>query len=178
MSRLHTQEISAASGPVVPLFAAIQRTVGKVPNTYADIGANSAVALEAALNLDAALAKSTLSAKQREVIKLAVSEMAGCDYCLAAHSLMSKKIGLGRETILGARHGQPTGDALLDALVNFVRALVNSRGTVATEVVDAVKAAGFSDAQIVDTLLTITSITFTNLFNRVNDTTLDFPAAE
>ena len=36
---------------------------------------------------------------------------------------------------------------------------------------------GVTDAQVVDTLLAIASITFTNLFNRVNDTVLDFPPA-
>jgi alkylhydroperoxidase family enzyme len=45
-------------------------------------------------------------------------------------------------------------------------------------VVAAVQTAGYSDAQIVDTLLAIASITFTNLVNRVNDTVLDFPAAD
>jgi alkylhydroperoxidase family enzyme len=43
--------------------------------------------------------------------------------------------------------------------------------------VAAVQQAGDSDAQIVDTLLAITAITFTNLFNRVNVTEIDFPRA-
>ena len=38
------------------------------------------------------------------------------------------------------------------------------------------RAAGYSDAQVVDTLLTVAAITFTNLLNRVNDTVVDFPA--
>lgn len=45
-------------------------------------------------------------------------------------------------------------------------------------VVDEFKQAGYSDQQIIDTLLAITSITFTNLVNRVNDTPLDFPAVK
>jgi alkylhydroperoxidase family enzyme len=40
-----------------------------------------------------------------------------------------------------------------------------------------VRAAGYSEQQVVEVILAITSITFTNLVNRVNDTTLDFPAA-
>jgi alkylhydroperoxidase family enzyme len=43
-------------------------------------------------------------------------------------------------------------------------------------VVDAVRAAGYTDRQIIEINLAIASITFTNLVNRVNDTTLDFPA--
>lgn len=178
MPRLHTQDISTATGPAAQLFTAIKGAVGKVPNAYADIGVNSPVALEAALNLDAALRKSSLKGKQVEAIKLAVSEAAECDYCLAAHSLMAKKLGLSAEAVIGLRRAEASGDAQLDALTVFVRELVTTRGTVPAASVEAVKAAGYSDAQIVDTLLAVTAITFTNLFNRVNDTVVDFPAAD
>jgi uncharacterized peroxidase-related enzyme len=178
MSRLTNQSVTEASGKAAKLFTSIKSSVGKVSNAYAAIGTNSPLALEAALNLDAALRKSSLSAIEVEAIKLAVSEAAGCDYCLAAHTFVSKKAGLGSAAILALRHGQPSGDARLDALAAFARTLVTTRGTVAAENVAAVKNAGFTDAQIVDTLLTIATITFTNLFNRVNDTPLDFPAAE
>jgi alkylhydroperoxidase family enzyme len=39
-----------------------------------------------------------------------------------------------------------------------------------------VKQAAVSDAQIVDLTLAVARIAFTNLFNRINDTVLDFPA--
>ena len=68
-------------------------------------------------------------------------------------------------------------DARLDALARFVRSVAGTRGTVPEAVVDAFRGAGFSDAQVVDTLFAISSITFTNLLNRVNDTVLDFPTA-
>jgi uncharacterized peroxidase-related enzyme len=178
MSRLHSEPVSAATGHTAQLFAAIKGAVGKVPNLYADLGSNSALALEAALNLDAALRKSSLAARDIEVIKLAVSEVAGCDYCLAAHVLMGRKAGLERTAIETARHGGASGDARLDALALFVRKLVSTRGTVPAQVVEAVRAAGYSDAQIADALLAITTITLTNLFNRVNDTVLDFPPAD
>ena len=85
MSRLNTAPISEASGQAAQLFAAIKSAVGMVPNAYAGIGSLSPVALESALHLDGALRKSSLSAKEIEAIKLAVSEQSGCDYCLAAH---------------------------------------------------------------------------------------------
>lgn len=178
MTRLHTPPLAEATGHAAQLFTAIRGAIGMVPNAYATIGSNSPVALEAALNLDGALGKSSLSKKQVEAIKLAVSAVAQCDYCLAAHTLMGKHAGLSREAILAVREGSPSGDGALDALADFVHTLVRSSGTVPAAAVEAVKAAGYSDAQIVDTLLAITSITFTNLVNRVNDTVLDFPAAD
>ncbi len=177
MTRLFTQAVAAAAGPAAQLFAAIKGSVGMVPNAYAAIGSNSPVALEAALQLDGALRKGSLSAQDIEVIKLAVSQDAGCDYCLAAHTLAGRKARLSPEAMIQLRKGEATGDARVDALATFAHLLVQSRGTVPESVVQAVRAAGVTDAQIVDTLLAIASITFTNLFNRVNDTVLDFPPA-
>jgi uncharacterized peroxidase-related enzyme len=176
MSRLNTLGSNAA-GRTAELFAAIKSKLGKVPNAYDAIGSNSPVALEALLDFDAKLADTSLSKKEIEVIKLAVSEVNGCDYCLAAHTLAGKAAGLAADAILAARRGTPGGDAKLDALSTFVRAVAGTRGTVPQPVVDAFRAAGYTDAQVVDTIFAITSITFTNLLNRVNDTVVDFPKA-
>jgi AhpD family alkylhydroperoxidase len=176
MSRLNAQPITEASGQAAQLFAAIKASVGKVPNAYAGIGMHSPVALESVLHLDGALRKSSLSAREIETIKLAVSQKAGCDYCLAAHTLMGKMAGLSAPAMLALRHGQDSGDERLDLLARFAGSISSTSGTVDGELVQQVRAS-FSDAQIVDTLLAVTAITFTNLYNRVNDTELDFPAA-
>jgi len=135
MPRLHTVEISEAEGRAAELFASVKATVGKVPNSYVGIGANSPVALEAVLGLESSLKKSSLSARDIEVVKLVVSETTGCDYCLAAHTLLSQRLGLGREAILALRRGQPSGDARSDALAKFVRDLLTTSGTVLPSVV-------------------------------------------
>jgi uncharacterized peroxidase-related enzyme len=178
MARLHTVVLSEATGRAAELFSAVKSTVGKVPNSYVGIGGNSPVALEAVLNLEASLKKSSLSTLDIEVIKLVVSQTTGCDYCLAAHTLMGKKIGMSREAILAVRQAKPSGDARNDALAKFTLHLLTTSGTVPADVVAAVKQAGVTDAQIVDLTMAVASITFTNLFNRINDTTLDFPAAD
>ena len=176
MDRLYTQPAAEATGAAARLFTAIKGAIGKVPNAYLTMGSNSPVALEMALNLDGALRKSSLSAQDVEVIKLAVSQDAGCDYCVAAHTLMGGRAGLSAQAMRAVRSGDRSGDARTDALAAFVHALVGSSGTVPAAVVDAVRAAGVSDAQLADTTLAIAAITLTNLFNRINDTTLDFPA--
>jgi uncharacterized peroxidase-related enzyme len=178
MARLHTVVLSEATGRAAELFSAVKSTVGKVPNSYVGIGGNSPVALEAVLNLEASLKKSSLSTLDIEVIKLVVSQTTGCDYCLAAHTLMGKKIGMSREAILAVRQAKPSGDARNDALAKFTLHLLTTSGTVPADVVAAVKQAGVTDAQIVDLTMAVASITFTNLFNRINDTTLDFPVAD
>jgi AhpD family alkylhydroperoxidase len=107
---------------------------------------------------------------------LLVSEIAGCDYCVAAHSLLGKMAGLAPEVLKQIRAGQPTGDARRDALVRFVRNLVQTRGTISEQEFSAIKAAGYTDQHLVDISLAIAVTTFTNIFNRINDTDLDYPA--
>ena len=177
MNHLHFVPAAESTGHAAQLYAAIKGAVGMVPNAYVGIGSNSPHALEAALNLDAALKKGTLSGREIEGIKLVVSTTADCDSCRAAHTLSGKMHGLDAPAMSALRQGQALADARLDALSAFTRALVETRGAVPVDVVEAVRAAGYTDAQIVDTMLAITSITFTNLFNRVNATTLDFPPA-
>jgi alkylhydroperoxidase family enzyme len=101
----------------------------------------------------------------------------GCDYCEAAHNVLGKLAGLQPDVLKRIRAGKPTGDAKRDALVRFVRLLVLTRGTVSEEEFEAIKAAGYTDAQLVEISLALAVITFTNAFNRINDTMLDFPAA-
>jgi uncharacterized peroxidase-related enzyme len=176
MSRFNAINPADATGAAAELFAKIKKAAGKVPNAYATVGTYSPAALGAALSLDAVLATSSLSKPDVEAIKLAVSEEAGCDYCLAAHTLMGKFAGLSQEAMKQVRAGEATGDAKRDALVHFVHTLVSTRGTVPAADVDAVRAAGYTEQQVIETALAIATITFTNLVNRVNDTTLDFPA--
>jgi AhpD family alkylhydroperoxidase len=111
-------------------------------------------------------------------VKLVVSQNADCDYCLAAHTLIGKKTGLSKEDVLAIRHGTPSSNARLDTLANFTRELISTKGTLSATVFEKIKGAGFTDTQIVEIVLAITSITFTNLFNRINDTVVDFPPAD
>ncbi|ATF89069.1 carboxymuconolactone decarboxylase family protein [Burkholderia gladioli] len=176
MSRLSTLAVADATGSTAELFTKIRKAVGKVPNAYATIGTHHPEALAAMLGIDAILAGGTLSKAEIETIKLAVSENAGCDYCIAAHTLAGKFAGLSPEAMRQIRAGEPTGDVKRDALVAYVRSVVSTRGTVPAEQLDHFIAAGFTERQVIEVSLAIASITFTNLVNRANDTTLDFPA--
>jgi uncharacterized peroxidase-related enzyme len=174
MSRLNIVTPEQATGQTKELYNAIQRAVGAVPNIYQGVG-NSPAALEGVLHIGAVLGKGQLSAAEIEAIKLAVSETYGCTYCLAAHTLLGKKAGLTDEQAISIRRGAPQ-QPKLGALVKFVNTAIQPKGRVSDDDLRAVKAAGYNDAQITEALLTISQTVFTNLFNRVHQTPLDFPA--
>jgi uncharacterized peroxidase-related enzyme len=176
MSRLSVPNLESDTGPSGQIFAQIKKAIGSVPNTFAAIAAHGPAALKAVLAVDTVVAAGTLTKRDQEAIKLVVSGVAGCDYCVAAHNHLAKLAGLKPDVLKQIREGQPTGDAKRDALVAFVRKLAQSSGTVSDEDFAAIKAAGYSDAQLVEISLVFATIVFTNVFNRINDTEIDFPA--
>ncbi len=178
MSRISMIKADEATGVTAEVFGNIKKAVGKVPNAYATVGTHNIAALQILLQADGVINKGTLSKQDQETIKLAVSEAVGCDYCVAAHTLVGKMVGLAPEAMKQIRAGEATGDAKRDALVHFVRVLVKSQGTVSQTEYDAIVAAGYTEAQLVDISLSIAMITFTNVINRINDTTIDFPAVQ
>jgi uncharacterized peroxidase-related enzyme len=176
MSRIPTPALDTATGATAEVYAQITKAAGGVPNTFATIGAHGPAALKAMLAADSVLATGSLSKQDQETIKLLVSAVAGCDYCVAAHSLLGKMSGLPQDALKAIRTGQPTGDAKRDALIRFVKLLASTSGTISEAEFTAIKAAGYTDQQLVEISLAIAVIVFTNVFNRINDTAIDFPA--
>ncbi|HEY4340978.1 MAG TPA: carboxymuconolactone decarboxylase family protein [Steroidobacteraceae bacterium] len=176
MSRIHTPALEAAIGETAEVYARIKKMAGSVPNTFATIGAHGPAALQAVLNADAVLAASSLTKQDQETIKLVVSVVAGCEYCVAAHSLLGKMAGLPPDVLKALRDAQPTGEEKRDALARFVTVLTKTRGTIPEAEFTAIKRAGYIDVQLVEISLAIAVTVFTNVFNRSNDTTVDFPA--
>ena len=176
MSRLSVPNLESDSGPSGQVYAQIKKAIGSVPNTFAAIAAHGPAALKSVLAADAVLASGSLSKRDQETIKLIISGVAGCDYCVAAHSLLGKLAGLKPDELKNIRDGRPTGDSKRDALARFVRKLAETSGTVSDEDFSAIKAAGYSDAQLVEISLAFATTVFTNVFNNINDTEIDFPA--
>jgi uncharacterized peroxidase-related enzyme len=175
MSRIAIPAVTNATGATADVYAQVRKIAGgSVPNLFAALGHLAPATLSAALNAEGALASSSLSKQDLET-KLLVSEQTGCDYCVAAHAMLGKMVGLSPEALKQIRAGQATGDAKRDALVHFVLNLQTTRGTISESEFAAIRAAGYSDTQLADISLTIAMTIFTNTFNRINDTDVDFP---
>jgi uncharacterized peroxidase-related enzyme len=179
MSRIAIPAVTSATGATADVYAQVRKIAGGgVPNLFAALGHLAPATLSAALNAEGALASSSLSQQDLETIKLLVSEQTGCDYCVAAHAMLGKMVGLSPETLKAIRAAQGTGDARRDALVRFVLNLQTTRGTISDSEFAAIRAAGYSETQLAEISLAIAMTIFTNTFNRINDTDVDFPAVK
>lgn len=175
MPRLNTVTPDAAEGRTKEIYDDLQKKMGKVINIFQGMG-NSAAALNAYLSMSGALKEGDLSAEDREAIYLAVSERNGCEYCVAAHTAISKKTGLTDDQIIGMRKSEPSSEKH-QALLTFVRRVQETKGFVDDGDIENVRNAGYTDGQIAETIAFIGLATYSNFFNHVYGTELDFPQA-
>ena len=166
--------IEAAPAAARPLLDAVNKQLGLVPNLFRLI-ATSPAALEGYLGLNGALAKGALDAKTRERIALAVAQINGCDYCLSAHAYLGKNLAKLDDAEINANRKGMSNDAKADAAVRFAVRIVSTRGQIETGDLTAVRAAGYSEAQIIEIVLHVALNTLTNYVNNVAETDVDFP---
>src|SRR5690606_37526389 len=105
---------------------------------------------------------------------LAVSQKNGCEYCVAAHTQLAKKAGFEDNQILDIRRFSPEA-AKHQALLTFVTRVMETKGHIDDTDIAAVRDAGYSDGQIAESIAYIGLATYSNLFNHVHGTQLDFP---
>ncbi len=156
------------------IFDNLQKNLGFVPNLYATF-AYSDTALGDYLTLQNR--KSTLKAKEREVINLVVSQINECRYCQSAHTALGKMNGFSDEQILEIRSGEASFDTKLDALAKFTSDVSISRGKPAAASVEALFAAGYDRANLVDILIVVGDKIISNYFHGVTQVPIDFPVA-
>lgn len=156
------------------IFDNLKKNVGFVPNLYAAYAYND-TALGDYLALQGR--KSTLKAKEREVINLVVSQINDCRYCQSAHTALGKMNGFTDEQILELRTGEASFDAKLDALARFTADITIRRGKPAPELTEALFAAGYTEANLVDIIMVIGDKIISNFIHGVTQVPIDFPLA-
>ena len=178
MSRIATiPTIEAAPAAAQPLLEGARKQLGVVPNSFRVI-ANSPAALEGFFGLNGALQKGALDAKTRERLAIAVAELNACSYCLSAHTYVGKNLAKLDDSEITANRNGASNDPKADAAVRFAAKVVRERGHVSDGDVQAVRAAGFNDAQIVEIVLHVALNTLTNYVNEVAKPAIDFPVVE
>lgn len=151
-------------------LAKVHSMYGMIPNLYGYL-AESPVALNAYLHINDQLMKhSSLTPVQVQVALLAISEVNGCEFCIAAHSWVGSTIKANEQTVAAIRDGGEISDPQDRALVNLVRAIVSERGHVGDAVLDDFFAAGFSKEHMFDLLVCNMLKSLSNYANHITKT--------
>ena len=176
MPRLKAIETSEADPKTKALLEGVEKKMGMTPNLTRTM-ANSPAVLEAYMGFRNALGAGVLSPKLREQIALTVGELNRCQYCLTAHSALGKMVGLGDEEITDSRCGV-SPDRKTEAMLQFARKVVLERGWVSDDDVASIRAVGATDAEIAEVVAHVAVNIFSNYFNHVAGTEVDFPEVE
>lgn len=157
------------------ILDSFQKSIGKIPNVFRLLSL-SPNALVGVVGLQQSLGK-TLTMRTRHIISLAVSQVNGCRYCLSAHTFFSTLQKVDPKDIELARRGMAL-DPKENAVAVFAKKVTELRGKVSAEDVQAVKAAGFTDAQVVEIICVAAQFLLTNFLNNALDPEIDFPAVD
>lgn len=150
----------------------VQQKFGFLPNLMGVL-AHAPSALSAYVVLSDLFSRSSLSQVEQQVVLLTVSIQNGCRYCVAAHSVGARMAGVPADILAGLRSGAPLSDAKLEALRQFTRKMVQSRGWLGDADMEAFASAGYSRQNVLDVVLGLAMKTISNYTNHVAGTPLD-----
>ena len=155
------------------VFDHMLKAFGKVPNLYATFALNE-TALPDYLALQGR--KNSLTAHEREIINLVVSQVNDCKYCTPAHSAIMKMYEFTDEQIMQVRRAQITFDPKLAALANFVKETAINRGRPSAIACDNFFEAGYTKANLVDVMMVIGDKIISNYLHNITQIPVDWPA--
>lgn len=173
MNRINVVTQDTANSEQKALLEAIQTKLGMIPN-FLKIFANSPVALRAFLGLYGVANEGSLDAATRERIAVAVAQQNACEYCLSAHNAIGRKAGLTGDEIASNRSGT-SQDTKAAIAVKFARSLVEHMGEVTSAELAEVRAAGYSESDIVEIITHVGMNVLTNIIGKASRVEIDFP---
>lgn len=156
------------------IFDDLKSKLGFVPNIYATY-AYSENALGRYLTFSSG--KTSLSNKEKEAIFLVVSQVNECTYCQAAHTAIGKMNGFTDEQIIELRKGAASFDNKLDALVKLAKSIIENRGKVSDDLLNAFYGVGYNNENLIDTIVAVGDKTTTNFLHKITNVPIDFPEA-
>lgn len=174
MGRIPLVTNETASSEQKALLDGVQKSMGMTPNIMRAL-ANSPAALKAYLGLLSTLDGASIDPKTRESIALTTSGINGCEYCAAAHTALGKMRGLTDEEVQENLNGL-SSDPVRAATLQFARVIVEKRGWVDDLDLQDARQAGLGDTQITEIVATVATTMFSNYFNHIAQTEVDFPA--
>jgi len=170
MMELPTQTRSASQRTL----DSVKETIGFVPNLFATLARQPGV-VEAFVALDTAFSEASLTPEERQVVLLTASVENGGSYCVAGHTLFSRKLGVAESTIAAIRAAEPIGDERLDALQSLVRKLIQERGHATEQDLAEFALAGFTREQVLEVIMGISLKVMSNYVDSAMGLALDEP---
>jgi uncharacterized peroxidase-related enzyme len=163
---------SSAPQEAKPALALAKKQYGSVPNLHGVL-AESPQALAAYQAVSDQFLKSSLPNAAKLVVLLTASRQNRCSYCVAAYSALGAAQKVDDSVIRAIREDKPIDDAQLEAVRRFTVLVVDNRGWVADDDVQAFLDAGFTRRHVLDVITGVAMKTLSNYTNHLANTPLD-----
>ena len=168
------EKVTNPQGKAAELLDGVKKALGSTPNLFTTF-AQAPAAMEGYLGLNSALAAGKLRPAVRESLALTIAGYNGCDYCASAHTYLGENLaGLSSEEAQANLEGR-SSDPRTQAALLFATKLLEMRGNTTQADLDEVRAAGYSDEEIIEILTHVGLNTLTNYFNEAFNVEVDFP---
>ena len=172
MTEFNIHTVESAPEDSKPALEQLKKHVGFIPNLAATM-AESPYLLEACTSLRGTPGAGTFTPVEREAVGLAVSFENNCTYCMAAHSTFAKMNGIPEGELSLLRVGQSPSSPRLRALSSLAHQVVRSKGHLASEDIQGFLKAGFSQAQLLEVLVGISTTAIANYMHNIAKTPVD-----
>lgn len=177
MPRVPVHGVDDAPAEAQDDLKAMEEKMGKVLNIHGEM-AHSPVVLATYRAMGRAITEhGTYDNRTREAVALAVGAVDKCAYCQSAHTVAGTRTGLSENDTLAIRHGKPTGDDRLDALLALGREITGDVGHVQDATWQQGLDAGWSVEELQELYAHVAVNIYTNYFNHFAGTELDVPEA-
>ena len=157
--QIHT--IASAPEKSRPVLEQLQQVFGVIPNLAAAIS-NSPKLLTAFAAVFQQVHSSSLTEQEIQIVLLTDAVTNSCAYAVAFHTALALKAGVGSEETDAIRARLVPGDRRFAALSTLARPLIEKRGRLGDQELDAFLAAGFTREQILEVIAVVAVSTITN----------------
>ena len=164
----------AETSVVNEVFESVRKKFGFVPNLVREMSVSPAVA-QVYLGGQEAMAAATLSARDQQVVQLAISVYNECAYCRAAHRMGARAGGIAPADIAAIERGDRAEDPRVRALVAATWEILDLRGWLKAADLERLRSEGIDRAQVYEIVALIGLKTISNWVNHIAHTEIDEP---
>jgi len=173
MQQINKVDQTTVSAEATEMLNAVKAQMGMVPNIISTM-ANSSATLGAYLGMSGALGNGSLSPTLREQIALTAAGENKCDYCASVHTAVGGQLSIDAEELSLNLRGK-SNDARTNEALTLVREIIENRGHISNDRLNHLRINGFSDDEILEIFSNTMLNMFTNYFNHMAGTEIDFP---
>lgn len=119
--------------------------------------------------------KTTLSPLEQQVVFMTANYENNCHYCVPGHTWMMKASKMPDAVIEALREGTELPDPKLQALQDYTKALLDNRGHIGEERLQAFLEAGYTKRQALEVLTGLSAKLISNFTNALTHTEVDEP---